>query len=190
MSYPSRANRFASLWTLVTSGQVASIARRSRVRASRYTSGATPCALSTTVAPRGTSSSSVDEHRALRLEVAHDVEVVDDLLAHVDRRAEGLQGALHGLDGAVDPRAVAARRGQQDLDVLPGPSCHAPAGRATGGGLGSGAVFRGLASFVFDEATASFRPFPDERERRFPLGVEVTPQEIEDRLVHRPSALR
>jgi hypothetical protein len=56
ISYPSRANRLASLCTLVTSGQVASIVRRLRAAASSCTTGATPCAEKTTVAPSGTSS--------------------------------------------------------------------------------------------------------------------------------------
>ena len=54
---PWPAKRLASLCTLVTSGQVASIARSWRSAALRCTSGATPCAESTTVAPSGTSSS-------------------------------------------------------------------------------------------------------------------------------------
>ena len=54
----------------------------------------------------------VDEDRAARLEVADDVEVVDDLLPDVDRRAVVLERALDGLHGPVDARAVAARRRQ------------------------------------------------------------------------------
>ncbi len=41
--------------------------------------------------------------------------VVDDLLAHVDGRAVQVEGALDGLDGAVDAGAVAARGGEQEL---------------------------------------------------------------------------
>src|SRR6266540_1125695 len=55
---PSRANRRASRCTFVTSGQVASITDRPREEAFAYTSGATPCADSTTSAPWGTSLSS------------------------------------------------------------------------------------------------------------------------------------
>ena len=51
----------------------------------------------------------VDEDRAARLEVADDVDVVDDLLADVDRRAVVLERHLDRLDGALDPGAVAAR---------------------------------------------------------------------------------
>ena len=51
----------------------------------------------------------VDEDRAARLEIADDVDVVDDLLADVDRRAVVLERLLDRLDGALDPGAVAAR---------------------------------------------------------------------------------
>ena len=57
----------------------------------------------------------VDEDRAARLEIADDVDVVDDLLAHVDRRAVVLQSELHGVDGALDPGAVTPGRSQQHL---------------------------------------------------------------------------
>ncbi len=46
----------ASRWTLVTSGQVASMTLRFRSAATTRTDGATPCALKTTCAPEGTSS--------------------------------------------------------------------------------------------------------------------------------------
>ena len=55
--YPSRAYLIASRCTLVTSGQVASIARRSRSAASRRIAGETPWALNSTVWPFGTSCS-------------------------------------------------------------------------------------------------------------------------------------
>ena len=50
----------------------------------------------------------VDEDRAARLEIADDVDVVDDLLADVDRRAVVLERLLDRLDGALDTGAVAA----------------------------------------------------------------------------------
>ena len=56
----------------------------------------------------------LDEDRAARLEIADDVDVVDDLLAHVDGRAVVLERELDRLDGALDAGAVAARRGQED----------------------------------------------------------------------------
>ena len=54
MSKSSAANRTASWCTLVTSGQVASIVFSDSARASSWTTGATPCAEKTTVAPSGT----------------------------------------------------------------------------------------------------------------------------------------
>ena len=45
MVYPSLANFTASMWTFVTSGQVASMARRLRVRDASRMAGDTPCAL-------------------------------------------------------------------------------------------------------------------------------------------------
>ena len=51
----------------------------------------------------------LDEDRASRLEVADDVDVVDDLLADVDGGAVVLERALDRLDGALDAGAVAAR---------------------------------------------------------------------------------
>ncbi|MCE3269673.1 MAG: hypothetical protein K0S57_70 [Ramlibacter sp.] len=57
----------------------------------------------------------LDEDGALGLEVVDDEGVVHDLVAHVDRAAELLEGALHDVDGAVHAGAEAARFGQQDL---------------------------------------------------------------------------
>ena len=45
----------------------------------------------------------LDEHRATLLEVAHDMDVVDDLLAHVDRCAVQRQRALNRLNSALYP---------------------------------------------------------------------------------------
>ena len=55
----------------------------------------------------------LDEDRAARLEVGHDVLVVDDLLADVDRGAVQVERLLDGHHRAVDAGAVAAGRGQQ-----------------------------------------------------------------------------
>ena len=72
----------------------------------------------------------VDEDRALLLELGHDVDVVHDLLAHVDGRAVVLERLLDGDHGAVDAGAVAARRREQhalvsgDGDILE-PAAHA-----------------------------------------------------------------
>ena len=55
----------------------------------------------------------IDEDRALGFEVAHDVQVVDDLLADVDRSAVLGQRPLHGVDRALHAGAVASRGRQQ-----------------------------------------------------------------------------
>ena len=100
----------------MTSGQVASIVCSPRTPASAWTAGETPCAENTVTAPSGMSSLElVDEDRAALCELLHHVLVVDDLLAHVDRRAVQLERALDRLDGAVDAGAVAARRGEHQL---------------------------------------------------------------------------
>ena len=57
----------------------------------------------------------VDEDRAALLELAHDVRVVDDLLADVDGLAVELERTLDRVDGPLDPGAIAAGRGQEDL---------------------------------------------------------------------------
>ena len=51
----------------------------------------------------------LDEDRAARLEIADDVDVVDDLLADVDGRAVVLERELDRLDGTLHTGAVAAR---------------------------------------------------------------------------------
>ena len=57
----------------------------------------------------------VDEHGTARLEVAHDMQVMDDLLAHVHRWPVEVECLLDRLDGALDPGAVAARRCKEDF---------------------------------------------------------------------------
>ena len=57
----------------------------------------------------------LDEDRAALAQLLDDVLVVDDLLAHVDRRAVELERALDRLHGSVHARAVAARRGEQQF---------------------------------------------------------------------------
>ena len=56
-----------------------------------------------------------DEDRALGLQVVDDVGVVDDLVTHIDRRAEAGQCALDDLDRAIHAGAKAARLGKHDL---------------------------------------------------------------------------
>ncbi len=68
----------------------------------------------------------LDEDGTLALEFRDDVDVVHDLLAHIDRRTEPLERLLHRDHRAVDTGAVAARRRQQhplvslDRDILKG----------------------------------------------------------------------
>ena len=56
----------------------------------------------------------LDEHGAEPLEPAHDVLVVDDVVADVDRRAVLLEQPLDDLDRAVDAGAERPRRREQD----------------------------------------------------------------------------
>jgi hypothetical protein len=56
----------------------------------------------------------LDEDRALGLQSLHHIAVMHDLVAHVDRRAVLLQGALDDLDGPFHPGAEAARVGQKN----------------------------------------------------------------------------
>jgi hypothetical protein len=55
-----------------------------------------------------------DEDGAALCQVADDVRVVDDLLAHVDRSAVLLEQTLDRLDSPLDTRAIAPRGGEQD----------------------------------------------------------------------------
>ena len=63
----------------------------------------------------------LDEDRALRLEVGDDELVVDDLVAHVDRRAELRERLFDDGDRAVDARAEAARIREQHVHQFPPP---------------------------------------------------------------------
>ena len=103
------------MWTLFTSGQVASKTEKPRAAASLRTACDTPWALKTSVAPGGTSARSSMKIAPFLLQVVDDVGVVDDLVAHVDRRAERLQRALDDLDRAIDAGAEAARLGEDDF---------------------------------------------------------------------------
>src|SRR4051794_16941454 len=66
----------------------------------------------------------LDEHRAALLQRLDDVLVVHDLLAHVDRRAVGLQRLLDRDHGPVDARAVAPGCGEQDTSGRGGHVVH------------------------------------------------------------------
>ena len=83
--------------------------RSGRAAASARTSGETPWAASTTVAPSGTSSSSWTKTAPLRSRSADHVRVVDDLAAHVHRGPEALDGPLDDLDGPLHPGAERPR---------------------------------------------------------------------------------
>ena len=61
----------------------------------------------------------IDEYRPLGAQVVADELVVHDFVAHVDRRAEFLQGALDDGDGALDAGAEAAGVGEEDLHGFP-----------------------------------------------------------------------
>ena len=65
----------------LTSGQVASIVRRSRAAAFSCTAGATPWAEKTTISPSGTCVLLLDEDRTALGEFLDNVLAVDDLLA-------------------------------------------------------------------------------------------------------------
>ena len=71
----------------------------------------------------------LDEDGSPLFEVAHDVHVVDDLVADVHRRAVALQQLLDDVDGAHDAGAEAARAGDEDALAH-----RAPSGGKRGGG--------------------------------------------------------
>jgi hypothetical protein len=73
----------------------------------------------------------LDEDRAAALEVADDVDVVDDLLADVDRLAEASERVLDRAHGAVDAGAVAPRRHEHELSHGQG---HDPSSADAAGG--------------------------------------------------------
>jgi hypothetical protein len=54
-----------------------------------------------------------DEDGSALFELAHDVGVVDDLAADVDRRAVKLECSLYGLHGPLDAGAIPAGRGEK-----------------------------------------------------------------------------
>ena len=64
--------------------------------------------------PSGTSVSSSTKTAPRCSRLCDHVLVVDDLLADVDRRPVEVERLLDRLNGAVDARAVAAGRGEQD----------------------------------------------------------------------------
>ena len=83
----------------------------------------------------------LDEDRPALLEVAHDMDVVDDLVADVHRRAVALQQLLDDVDGAHDAGAEAARAGDEDA-LAHGPTL--PKGRVCEGTGRSRCIKEGL----------------------------------------------
>src|SRR5437016_849378 len=61
----------------------------------------------------------VDEDRTERAQTLHDVPVVNDLVTHVDRRSEQLDGALDDVDGTIDTSTESAGVGQQYSHYAP-----------------------------------------------------------------------
>ena len=57
----------------------------------------------------------LDKHGTQAAQALDDVEVMHDLMTHIDRRTEQFERALHDIDGAIDASAETARIGEQDL---------------------------------------------------------------------------
>src|SRR6202167_86301 len=61
----------------------------------------------------------LDKMRALVLQALDHVFVMDDFMAHIDRRPVFLQGTLDDLDGAHNPRAETTGLSQYHFHPLP-----------------------------------------------------------------------
>ena len=105
----------------------------------------------------------VDEDRAAFLELAHDVEVVDDLLADVDRCAIQRERLLDGVNGPLDTGAVAARRGEENLLDHPQRSVARELRKPAARGVGAAGFPKMLATPVSDTADDVHRPVHGER---------------------------
>jgi len=57
----------------------------------------------------------LDEDHATLAQPLHDVLVMHDLLADIHRRTVNLERAFDRLHGTIHPRAISARRREQDL---------------------------------------------------------------------------
>ena len=67
----------------------------------------------------------LDEASALYLEALDDMAIVDDLVAHIDRRAISLERPFNDLDRAHHAGTEAAWLRQDDFhDPAPEPGCH------------------------------------------------------------------
>jgi hypothetical protein len=85
----------------------------------------------------------LDKNRALGPKTLHDVPVMHDFMAHVDRRSIDCQGAFHGFNGAHHAGAKAPRRTEQDLqDWLGRTGCHFD--------LESPQIWRGFPAWTWD----------------------------------------
>ena len=123
---PRPAKRRTSVCTLVTSGQVASMTGSRAVGRGRAHRRGRPRARRKPSARRsGTSSTSSTKTAPRRSQIAHDVGVVHDLPADVDRRAVPFQRPLHDLDGPLHPGAERPRAGQQRPARGPVAAAHA-----------------------------------------------------------------
>ena len=112
--------------TLETSGQVASRKKRLRAAARSGTRFGTPWAEKTTgCVGVGDLVELLDEDGTLRLQALNDIAVVDDLVAHVDRRTEALQRHLDDLDRPVDARRRSRAGHRAECGVWRGRSCAA-----------------------------------------------------------------
>ena len=60
----------------------------------------------------------LDKHRAFVFQIIHNIFIVNDFVAHIDRRAELLQCALDNADGAINTGAKSARLCQYNRCVL------------------------------------------------------------------------
>ena len=97
----------------MTSGQVASIVVSPRAAAPRVDGRRDAVRGEDERAADGHVVLALDEDRAALLELADDVEVVNDLLADVDGCPVQVEGLLDSFDGTLDAGAESAGRGEE-----------------------------------------------------------------------------
>ena len=112
--WPLSAYRRASACTFETSGQTASTTRKPATLAVLEDRRRDPVRREHADRALRHLVLVVDEHGAEPFEAAHDVVVVDDVVADVDRGAVLLEQPLDDLDRPVDAGAERARRGEED----------------------------------------------------------------------------
>src|SRR6202035_4687513 len=107
----------ASRWALVTSGQGAAGEKKFRGRESAGRDFGPPVGRKHhwRVGIVGDFGQFLDENRALGLEAVHDIAVVDDLVADIDRGAVDGQRPFHGVDRPHHAGAKAPRREKADF---------------------------------------------------------------------------